>query len=46
MQPGQIKPRGSDRRGPDRRKTEVEPLPFSDRRAAERRSGRDRRDER
>ncbi|HYD24366.1 MAG TPA: hypothetical protein VEB68_06190 [Croceibacterium sp.] len=38
------KPRNSDRRGGDRRQAAV-PFPGSERRAAERRSGRDRRDE-
>lgn len=32
-----------DRRGPDRRKAQVQPLPFPDRRVGSRRSGQDRR---
>ncbi|MCC6926797.1 hypothetical protein [Novosphingobium sp.] len=36
-------PRGADRRGEDRRKAQVSPLPFPDRRQGERRSGQDRR---
>jgi hypothetical protein len=35
--------RGSDRRGEDRRKAQINPLPFPDRRKANRRSGTERR---
>ncbi len=44
MQTDQDTQRG-DRRGPDRRKAQVSPLPFPDRRQGDRRSGRDRRAE-
>lgn len=37
--------RAADRRGADRRKAQVSPLPFPDRRQSDRRSGRDRRAE-
>ena len=46
MQPtDQNRQRTADRRGADRRKAQVSPLPFPDRRQGERRSGRDRRAE-
>ena len=45
MQTDPDTPRGGERRGADRRKAQVSPLPFPDRRQGDRRSGKDRRAE-
>lgn len=42
-QTGNTKQPAPDRRGEDRRKAQVQPLPFPDRRVGERRGGQDRR---